>query len=769
MGNYDRERAERDFRVNTPNTAPGQGDNSEWGDDIPVGSSSIIDDSAFSGSNLVGSTLDSMNNNHGNTNNMNNFNSQGTDVELEVAKFVGKAAISGGKGAFNFVTALFKSFSNNTSNDWHVLGSRSVVVSIIVISVGLFLVLLKPLLPSMDQPQTLIVGGCISAIVGCILLDRFKKDSDNEDLQQVIKEDDFNDVSFSPDLGNDFDSDFSFDKEDVFEENTEEEKDEWADFENDFFIEDDEDEEEEVELTGIGTNGFNIDDSIDNIYVEKPGIWTRQYLFETYCKILPNNTPSYNKMKSITVDTDEFMMFSEILRGAASQVGTKEENLPELEEVRKGIFLIQLRASRPAGLKEQEIADLVANEYSRDTNDNIVHEGVYATVNSRIGVFIINIFTGNNAIVTLKDIYSDIKDFMLDTDVSIPFVWGIGDTGSPYYCDLIDCDSILISGEGRGGKSWKGQSILAQLAMYNSPKELEFYIFDHKDKSSDYRYPSTVIPHVKYFCGNGKKICEGLQKLIDYTLNVTGKILSDDGKINIKDYNKFHPDNKLPYRYIIVDELQSLMDSYDKDEQAEFRRLTSTIVSKLPYLGLRLVMFPHRIVDYVISKNTYSLISTRAVVRQLNEDEIKNALGVTKRQFPYKLVNKGDMAIKSKEIAKGEVVYCHAEVLTDDGEKNKDVFKYIGSVWKKLCPECECITIDERTSIGGRIGNYSVGNNIKEHRVVDHTVGMKEYNYAESSSEDLYNIDKAFEDLDNNEDDEEAFWNDVFNDSTEGL
>ena len=69
------------------------------------------------------------------------------------------------------------------------------------------------------------------------------------------------------------------------------------------------------------------------------------------------------------------------------------------------------------------------------------------------------------------------------------------------------------------------------------------------------------------------------------------------------------------------------------------------------------------------------------MVRQLNKDEIKNALQVTPKEFPYSLVNEGDMALRSKEIANGKCVFCHAEVLSKDNETNKDIFKYIGSLW----------------------------------------------------------------------------------------
>lgn len=756
MGKYDDARAERDFRMNPPNNAPGQGDDG-WGDDITSQTSMNMNTNAFSGSNGdldVNAVLNSgaAPNQPGVQNagqNMTRAQAQGImqDDKWEVA------AKKAGKGLYAFFCEMYESFRNNKEGDWHLLGERIFIISMVVCAIGLFFVILSPIVSAIQQPSWMMVGSLLSGIVGVLLMMKFSKNADskngaNSTPVQNIPEpepmDNFDDSS------NEEAFDFSSDDDD-------------EGFNWDDMVDDDLFATEEDTSTGAGNADFNVDDAIENATSNaQPGIYTRQYLFETMCSVLPKITPGFAKMEQVSENSDEFMEMSEILRSAAYQVGTKDENIPDLTEMRRNIFIIQLRATRPAGLKEQDIADAVADAYSRDNDGRVVKDGVYATVDSTVGIFIINIFTGDSAMVSLRDVYGEISDFVLDPDNKMPFVWGVSELGQPWYCDLKDCDSIIISGEARGGKSWKGQSIVAQLCMYNSPKEVEFYIFDHKNAASDYKYLSTVMPHVKYFCGDAQKINSGIQKVLDITLKETGKILSDAGCINIKDYNSTHPDDKLPYKYILIDELMSLMDAYDKDQQAEFRKLMSTIVSKLPYVGIRMILFPHRIVDYVISKNTYSLVSSRAVVRQLNQEEIKNAMGVTRKEFPYSLVNNGDMAIRSKEIAKGKTVFCHAEVLTRSNDGNKDVFRFIGSVWKKLEPDCQCIEI--HGSIGGKIaptrGVTSVP--IQNKEAVDHTQGMASYQYqGYSGVADIEDMDGGDGSL---ESDEDSFWDDVLKD-----
>lgn len=757
MANYDNARAERDFRLNPPENAPGQGDDG-WNFDT-----SSVDTNAFSGTNGdidVGNVLDSNSlggqpQNNPNQTNPKDFAKEYTKTEDMVFNF----AVSAVKFLFNcfkaFVFEMYESVKNNKQADWHSLGERIFCVSGVVFLIGLFLTILSPFVSSIHDTWGVMVGSLSSGIVGiCLLMFNAKASESKYDSEPS------NPVEPIPSPVESTEESFDFPDEEGEEPLFDFEDDDSNNFDWDFVEDNVFDSVEDNEAAG-GEN-FNIDDAISTATSNaQPGIYTRQFLYETMCSVLPKITPGFAKMQKVSENSDEFMEMSEILRDAAYQVGTKEENLPDLTEMRKNIFIIQLRATRPAGLKEQDIADAVADAYSRDEDDRVVREGVYATVDSTVGVLIINIFVGNESMLSLRDVYGEISDFVLDTDVKMPFVWGVDELGTPLYCDLKDCDSIIISGEPRSGKSWKGQSIVAQLAMYNSPKELQFYVFDPKNASSDYRVASECLPHAKYFCGDPKKINAGIKKLIEVTEKETGRVLADNNCKNIKDYNRKHPQNKLPYKYIIIDEMMSLMNDFDKDEQAEFKALLSTIVSRLAYLGVRVVMFPHRIVDNVISKNTYSLVSSRAVVRQLNYEELKNAMGVSRREFPYNLNNMGDMALKTKEIAKGRVVYCHAEVLTKTNEGNDDLFKFIGSVWRKLEPDCQCITVNG--SVGGRIAPVlNEGSSLVQSReAIDHTAGKESYQYGGySTTNSMMDLDSGDSSVEESEDD---FWS-AFND-----
>ena len=55
------------------------------------------------------------------------------------------------------------------------------------------------------------------------------------------------------------------------------------------------------------------------------------------------------------------------------------------------------------------------------------------------------------------------------------------------------------------------------------------------------------------------------------------------------------------------------------------------------------------------------------------------------KEFPYRLVNKGDMAVKLTGFY--NTLYVHGPALTESNPKNKALFDYMRRSWGKLCPE----------------------------------------------------------------------------------
>lgn len=773
---YDRARAEREFRQNPPNTAPGQGGMSdeEWGNLFPEGSSSVEPLSnpyANQSPNMQGGMVMDPNMQNGMNNPMQgglNMNNQpmmvDTSTEDKILKVIGTTF----KGIFAYVKNLCKSLTNNTKAEWHVLGVRIALVSVGMFAIGVLFCIIEVFLQSGNEPLDLVIGSLLSEIVGIFLCMFFDKgDIPSRDTQEsIVPNEESFDILESIDLseGNsDIDLDLS---DDSFEFSD----DELADDDWDSIL-------DGMDISDNGTSidaNFNVNDALSNVPEITPGTQTRQYLFETFSRVLPLITPNFAKMVEISETDNIFFDFENMLRSAAIQTGVKDESIPELLSVQENPFIYRLNCSRPVGLKEQLIADEIASTFSKDEYNVPIRDGVYATVETSVGKYTINLFKGFSVNeeqkkkdfvkISLGDVYKNISSYVLNPSVAMPFVWGVNELGKVHYCDLYDNNSIIISGEPRGGKSWKGQSIIAQICMYNSPKDVEFYFFDPKNTASDYRYLSTALPHSRFFCGDPAKINMYIEKVIETKKAYADKVLSESGHINIKEYNAAHPMNKLPYIYIVIDEMMTIANYFEnnnlKDEGAKFQGHLSRMVSQLAYMGIRFILFPHRIVNNIIAKNTYSLVSCRAVVNQLNEEEIKSSMGVSKKDFPYSLAQPGDMAVRAKEIKSGVVSYCHAEILTTSNSGNCKLFDFIGEIWKRLEPECSCISITG--AIGGGI---TTPNSLKKvvnkepSSVRDNTNDRSTYEYK-GFGEGTAVSDLPNEFIDNEESDED-FWDDL--------
>ena len=330
---------------------------------------------------------------------------------------------------------------------------------------------------------------------------------------------------------------------------------------------------------------------------------------------------------------------------------------------------------------------------------------------------------------------------------------------------------MLISGEARSGKSWKGQSLIAQMCMFRSPKELNFYFYDVKGIASDYSYLSKVLPHCKGFCGDALRFNESIEGILKREAKRRTNLLA--GKYtNVKDYNKDHPYEQIPTIYFVIDEMataMSEMKSKDVEIRKHFDELLIQIATKYPYLEIKLLLFPHRIVNDIINKTVSSMISTRSVMGNVPSEELKNALDV--KNFPYSLVKTGDMAVKSKSINNGNVVYSHSEVLSTDEQTNRKIFDFIGAVWGKLEPDCvsgvdnestieetDRGTVKRTTRTGGR-DNSLYKDDFSYHPESGTSSGYVDVNSAGgelfSGSED---VDESFWDEKLGNEEEDSFW-----------
>lgn len=733
VGNVDDLRSQREARKNPPQYEAGQGSDEDWSFFEDEGSSGGMDESAFMGSSSDFSFGSS------------DFNALGSG-SMMTQEQMAKNMTSQEDKIIDAVVAIFKSlfgwskdlgkgikfgFENSDSFFWAVYGKRLLYSGFTISVVGVVLFILSLFTKIFSGSFWVIIGGLLLVIEGLVIFSfNYDKDNQVQDSRENFVAPEENDEFIdNVDWG-------SFENDDCDED--EEVQDDFSSWNfNDEYEE--EVYEEEAPIEGIYEGDIDIDEAIESIHEIPAHTQTRQYLFEEYSKVLPLKNPEFSKLKPISENSDNFIIFDKMLQDAAIQVGTKEENLPELLELRENGFIIQLKATRPSGLKEDDIANEIANIYSKDEFGGTLQEGVYATTSSVGSSYIINIFKGENSLVTLADTYREVKDFVLDPKVKKPIIIGVNELGRVWKFDAEKTFSYIISGKPRTGKSWVASSLVLQLAMYSSPKEVTFEAFDVKKTSSDFYEMKALLPHFKNFEGDPKKILSRLRYLTTVEAERRRKLLDKHGVLNIADLKAKGIDEELPYVYIIIDEIVGLRGKLTKDENNEFQELVNTIVTQMPNYGFRVILVPHRVTNDVISKTTYTLIGFVACVKS-DFKEISTTLEVSKRDFPYSLANVGDMAIKTGEINRNMPVFCHGIAITTTNEGNKGIYKHVGHLWNMLEPE---EGIQDRSTIIKKDNSYK-GHNL---------VGAKSVYEDDSFSSS------------NSDDEEENFWEEVFGES----
>lgn len=646
------------------------------------------------------------------------------DIAFDMAKSAGKKSLEVGKD-------LGSSFSSLTIRWYSEWGRLTFLAGLGVSGLGLLLQIL-----GYSKGLQIAIGAWASSAVGIImwffLLDGAKrcsskyKDDNQESSSQAEP------VSPPPAVQS-FDSPSGFDSFSGFGGDAT--PTETIDFSA--YADDDDDEDgyyEDVseDTTAEVQEGMDTDEALTSLPEVPRGMYERNYLWEMFTKVLPTMYPDFADMKEFTENDDAFLRWEEMLREAATVAGCKDDFLPNLLELKENLFTIVVTCDRPTGFKPDVVAVELANIYAYDDNGQ-KNEGVFAKTDL-IGVrCIITIFNGISAMISLKDMMLKEKAFILNTKNYLPIILGVDQLGTVITADMKKLESILVTGMPRSGKSWMVQALLTQMCAFAPPTDLHIYIGDPKEGISDYK--KFTLPHVKKFVTTDDGIVAMLRNLAKVEAPRRKKIIGDAGFVNIWDYKEENPDVNMPLIYVVIDEVVTLASRMDKDTKTEFQMLLRELISQLPALGIRAFLIPHVINNDIIEKKTTDLISCRISVRG-NADHIEKATGSKPKEFPYKLSNVGDMAVRLSD--RPNTMFVHGAALTDSNTKNNKLFDYLRRVWAKLEP-------DEVSSISlSAERDESVNGLIQEAN--SSTLGMSNYDTGFSDDTDL--LAKANDDSD---------------------
>lgn len=679
-------RADRNNRVNPPEFQPGQQDG--FSDDIFSGGiNQSTSDSLFSDfgtspstpagafdSSLLGSPFGG------------GMNTQPQQQPMSDEDKIFEAGAKGAKVCFNFFKDIATSVKEVTPRFWASYG-RSVMFTGAGVSFGGILIMLFGL---KSLGVNLLVSGLVSSGLGVILLmsniEKGKECSSYyKDDNTMMPQDNTSDLQFDGSMqGNDFSPDLAFEGGDMsfvegdFESDDDDPYDDPYDNEDgDLF------DSSAFETHQEPEKGMDMNEALNSLPDIPKGMYTRQYLYDMFVKVLPTLKPDYNTVVSIDEDDDTFIVWEEHLRDAASITGVKEDNLELLQliSLEENLFTIKLRCNRVTGFKSELVAKEISNIYAYSKGE--FNPSVYAKFDNIGTDCVITVFTGETAMISLKDMYNNCKDFMLNSDNYMPVVLGIDPSGKVICYDFKKLESVLITGMPRSGKSWFVQAVLTQMCALVPPSELNIYICDPKDGISDFK--AFCLPHVKKFVSGDDNIVNTLRKVVKEEAPRRKKIIGDAGYVNIWDYKERNPDVHLPVIYVLIDEVVTLAERMEKETKSEFQGLLVELISQLPALGIRAFLIPHVVKDSIIAKTATDLIPCRISVCG-DAGHIEACTGTKPRDFVYKLSNKGDMAVRMPAVSTS-TLFVHGPALTSSNPENNDLFDYLRKVWSKLEPE----------------------------------------------------------------------------------
>lgn len=418
---------------------------------------------------------------------------------------------------------------------------------------------------------------------------------------------------------------------------------------------------------------------------------TRANLLSTFLPYFMQKTPKFRETLVISPDNQVYEIIrATIVKAIANLQNIAIEKVPQrcisIEETFFSYKVVFERVKKMKNTKD------IANELETYFRATVDGEGltdeevrnqrlrIKVTVESVGDNWEITINKGTSGIITMGDILAGKReyDYFANEKNALPYIAGITELGSVLLDDAGNALEMLISGKQRSGKSWYVNSILTSLVTFNTPEDVSLIIND--PKNSTMFNTLALFPHV-IGMHNGDNILDIFREVIDVEAPKRAELLRQARCENIKDYNKKFPDKKMPYLFIVIDEVLSVRDSLaqvrdgekEADAKARMREFTSSllvILSKLPYIGVGVILVPHRATG-VIDKTSRTLLKLKAAV-MAEDDEIDETLG---EKIDRRLTAPGDIAVRIMSMTSAK--YVRGPAVADDDTKTAETLRRI--------------------------------------------------------------------------------------------
>lgn len=439
----------------------------------------------------------------------------------------------------------------------------------------------------------------------------------------------------------------------------------------------------------VADEPVDIDEAIASLSEAGVHAQSRAYLYEQFYKVLRSVTPNYSELTELEEYDDNFQRYLNLLMNSAAREGFTEEDF-QIQHIYENSFMYKLVINASPKFKADKVATSIENQEKFNQMGIEVKPNLFVTSKVIGNNVHIDIIKDSSPMLTVKDMWSENKDFILDPDNVMPVVLGSDELGQSIVMDFAKINSIALSGKPGKGKTWLAQSIIAQLAFFSTPNEVQFIFADPKGQQGD--FANINFPHVIEKVKTEEETMEVLRRIVREEVPKREALLGQYGLTDIKDMHKMYPDVTMPYLYILVEEMMSLGDhlkQMDKEAYKEYRAILSDIVNKCRYLGIRLFGLSQRMTDNAIPKDIKVGIDLK-LTAGADASEIEQVMEVKPKDFPYNIAGKvGKYAVMSPEYRGGNASFMVGAVMGTSNPENAQTYRFVKALWEKIEPRKE--------------------------------------------------------------------------------
>ena len=439
----------------------------------------------------------------------------------------------------------------------------------------------------------------------------------------------------------------------------------------------------------VADEPVDIDEAIASLSEAGVHAQSRAYLYEQFYKVLRSVTPNYSELTELEEYDDNFQRYLNLLMNSAAREGFTEEDF-QIQHIYENSFMYKLVINASPKFKADKVATSIENQEKFNQMGIEVKPNLFVTSKVIGNNVHIDIIKNSSPMLTVKDMWSENKDFILDPDNVMPVVLGSDELGQSIVMDFAKINSIALSGKPGKGKTWLAQSIIAQLAFFSTPNEVQFIFADPKGQQGD--FANINFPHVIEKVKTEEETMEVLRRIVREEVPKREALLGQYGLTDIKDMHKMYPDVTMPYLYILVEEMMSLGDhlkQMDKEAYKEYRAILSDIVNKCRYLGIRLFGLSQRMTDNAIPKDIKVGIDLK-LTAGADASEIEQVMEVKPKDFPYNIAGKvGKYAVMSPEYRGGNASFMVGAVMGTSNPENAQTYRFVKALWEKIEPRKE--------------------------------------------------------------------------------